>query len=108
MTGVIVTGDVWVSDISNPGFGPIWAVHVLVGNSPGHSGERQYVLTSTRALSNDRAYVEQLASKVRTAGRINPDLWDYATQTEAEREAYLASGGDLYQWEEMEKLNGNW
>jgi hypothetical protein len=91
---------VYVQDIANPGYGPILAVHAM--------GDRLYVLTQPNALFADEAAAERLADRVRAKGEIDADLWDYATHTDAEREAHLGPGGDLWQWEEMEKANGNW
>jgi hypothetical protein len=71
---------VWVGDIANPGFGPIFAVHALA--------DREYVFVDHRVLSDDEDFVAAFAEKVRARGEIDPALWDTATMTDDERVAH--------------------
>ncbi len=72
--------EVYLDNISYPGVAPIYAVHVRA--------DRLYIFCDPRALSHDKDFVEEFAQRVRLAGEINPDLWEFAEMTESERETY--------------------
>lgn len=88
---------VYVDDIANPGHGPIYAVHVRA--------DRLYVQTNPQALSSEKAFVEQLAAKVRAKGEIDSDLWDFAETTPTEMEA---KAHDTWVWEQEEQMAGRY
>lgn len=94
---------VWTADIANPGYGPIYAVHCIT--SVGPKLRHEWVLTDDRALFATYEEAECFADKVRARSVINPNYWmdlsqgTYRCQEDAD---------NLYQWEEMEKRNGNW
>jgi hypothetical protein len=89
--------EVYVADIANPGYGPIYAVHVRA--------DRLYVLTNPQALSSELAYVERLAKRVRASGAIDPDLWDRAEITNQEM---IDKAHDTWVWEQEEQMAGRW
>lgn len=77
----------------------LWAPAVHVNN-------REYVLEA--AIFSDHERVARMAQRVSLAGEIELDFWSPTSMTDEEREAYYGAGGDLWQWEETEKLAGRW
>ena len=94
--------DLYISDIANPGYGPYFAIHVNAPN--GHN----YVLYNQLALYPTYEAAIPLFNKIWEKGEFNPDLWERTSMTEDERYDYYGPGGQVYEWEEMEKMNGNW
>jgi hypothetical protein len=98
---IVNRNHLWISDIANPGHGPFFAVHVKANG-------KEYVLTDNRALFPTYEAALPLFNKIWAKGEFNPDLWERTTMTEDERYGYYGPDGQVYEWEEMEKMNGNW